>query len=187
MNSNFKTPKRVAIIGGPGSGKSTLIHALEAEGHSCMHEISRDIILEAQKKGIEQLFLSDPIRFSQKLMEGRLQQFRNASNYKTDYLFYDRGLPDIPIYMDYLGTHYPDYFTNTCIDNKYNNVFLLPPWEAIYKQDNERYESFEIAKALYLYLKKGYKNFGYTLTEVPIGSVKTRKNFIIETLQKSGD
>ena len=57
MNSNHKTPKRIAIIGGPGTGKSTLIHALEADGYSCMHEISRDVILEAQKEGVEQLFL----------------------------------------------------------------------------------------------------------------------------------
>ncbi len=185
MNLHHKTPKRIAIIGGPGTGKSTLIHALEADGHSCMHEISRDIILEAQKEGIEQLFLSDPILFSQKLLEGRLQQFQDASVYKTNHLFYDRGLPDVPIYMDYLGTEYPNHFTETCRDNKYDMVFLLPPWQEIYQQDNERYESFEIATKLYTYLKEGYKKFGYAVIEVPIGTVVKRKQFILETLQKN--
>ena len=185
MNSTSTTLKRIAIIGGPGTGKSTLTHALEAEGYFCMHEISRNVILEAQKEGIEQLFLTDPILFSQKLLEGRLQQFQDALTYETNYLFYDRGLPDVPIYMDYLGTEYPNHFIETCHKNKYDTVFLLPPWSAIYEQDNERYESFEIATKLYTYLKEGYKNFGYTPIEVPIGTVEERKVFILDTLQKT--
>lgn len=183
MNSTFITPKRIAIIGGPGTGKSTLTHALEADGYPCMHEISRHVILEAQKEGIEQLFLTDPILFSQKLLEGRLQQFHDAESYKTNHLFYDRGLPDVPIYMDYLGTEYPNYFTETCLKNKYDTVFLLPPWEKIYQQDNERYESFEIAAKLYTFLKEGYEDFGYTTIEVPIATVEERKQFILKNLQ----
>lgn len=183
MNSTSKTPKRIAIIGGPGSGKSSLIHALEADGFACMHEISRHIILEAQKEGIDQLFLTNPILFSQKLLEGRLQQFHDAESYKTNHLFYDRGLPDVPIYMDYLGTEYPHHFTETCLENKYDTVFLLPPWEKIYQQDNERYESFEVATKLYSYLKEGYENFGYATIEVPIGTISARKQFILENLQ----
>ncbi len=184
MNSTSSIPKRIAIIGGPGTGKSTLIHSLEAEGYSCMHEISRNVILEAQKNGIEQLFLTDPILFSQKLLEGRLQQFKKAEIYNTNYLFYDRGLPDVPIYMDYLGTAYPNHFSETCQENKYDSVFLLPPWEQIYQQDNERYETFEIATKLYTFLKEGYEDFGYSTIEVPIGKVEDRKKFILETLQK---
>jgi predicted ATPase len=183
MNSNSKIPKRIAVIGGPGSGKSTLIHALEAAGYKCMHEISRDVIVEAQKEGIDQLFLTDPILFSQKLLEGRLEQFQEAERYETNYLFYDRGLPDVSIYMDYLGTAYPNHFTKTCHEYKYDAVFLLPPWSSIYKQDNERYESFEIATKLYTFLKLGYENFGYTPIEVPIGTIVERKQFILETLQ----
>ncbi|WP_432411135.1 AAA family ATPase [Rasiella sp. SM2506] len=184
MNSTATIPKRIAIIGGPGTGKSTLISSLEADGYACMREISRDIILEAQKEGVEQLFLTNPILFSQKLLEGRLQQFLDAERYETNYLFYDRGLPDVPIYMDYLGTEYPDYFTETCHKNKYETVFLLTPWEQIYQQDNERYESFEIATKLYTYLKEGYENFGYKTIEIPIGTVEDRKKFILNTLQK---
>ena len=48
-------PKKIALIGGPATGKTTLIKALEAQGYYCMEEISRQITLEAQKNGIEQL------------------------------------------------------------------------------------------------------------------------------------
>lgn len=148
-----------------------------------MHEISREVILAAQKEGIEQLFLTDPILFSQKLLEGRLQQFKDAENFKTNYLFYDRGLPDVSIYMDYLGTNYPVHFTEKCREYTYDTVFLLPPWEAIYQQDNERYESFETAVTLYNFLKEGYKSFGYAPIEVPIGTSTERKKFILKKLE----
>jgi len=57
------------ITGGPGSGKTTLVKELEAKGFACLHEISRQIILEAQQQGIDQLFLEDPLLFSRKLLE----------------------------------------------------------------------------------------------------------------------
>lgn len=46
----------IVLIGGPSSGKTTLINALIEKGHICYPEISRDVIKEAQKQGIEQLF-----------------------------------------------------------------------------------------------------------------------------------
>jgi len=62
----LKTQK-IALIGGPSTGKTTLINALKSKGYYCMEEISREITLDAQEKGIEQLFLEDPLLFSQQL------------------------------------------------------------------------------------------------------------------------
>ena len=70
-------PNKIVITGGPGSGKTTLISFLSENGFQCQREISRDVILEAQKEGIDQLFLTDPILFSKKLLEGRLKQFED--------------------------------------------------------------------------------------------------------------
>lgn len=39
--------KIILLIGGPSSGKTTLINHLEAEGHICYPEISREVILKA--------------------------------------------------------------------------------------------------------------------------------------------
>jgi len=176
--------KRIAIIGGPGSGKTTIIKQLEHQGFTCMHEISREVTKKAQEDGIDQLFLEDPVLFSKLLLEGRLKQFEEAKNTEAAIIFYDRGLPDVPIYMDFIKVDYPDYFIETCKNNRYDVVFMLPPWEEIYVQDNERYESFEQAKTLYSFLKKGYTNYGYTITEVPIGTAEKRTNFILKQLKQ---
>lgn len=175
--------KRIVISGGPGSGKTTLVSELEQQGHCCMHEISRDVILEAQKEGIAQLFLENPLLFSQKLMEGRLKQYHETPLSPIPFLFYDRGMPDVTAYMDYIHSHYPTNFSETCMNNRYDSIFLLPPWEEIYKQDNERYESFNEAEKIYHYLLKGYQNYGYHVYEVPVGSIENRIHYILSKLK----
>ena len=132
--------------------------SLEAKGFACLHEISRQIILEAQQQGIDQLFLEDPLLFSRKLMEGRLAQFKEAASRKEEILFYDRGLPDVTAYLDYLGTSYPDEFRESCSSYVYDAVFVLPPWPDIYIQDNERYESYAEAEKIFQHLVNGYSN-----------------------------
>lgn len=175
--------KRIVISGGPGSGKTTLINHLEDQGHICMPEISRDVIKQAQQEGIEQLFLTNPILFSKKLLEGRLQQFHKANKFEENKLFYDRGMPDVTAYMDYINAHYPANFTQTCNRYRYDAVFLLPPWEDIYVQDDERYESFEQAEIIYEFLLKGYQNYDYDVVEVPVGSITERTDYIIDKLK----
>ena len=63
--------KKIIITGGPGTGKTSLIEELRKNDFKCFDEISREITLKYRKKGIEQLFLSDPNLFSQELLNGR--------------------------------------------------------------------------------------------------------------------
>lgn len=176
--------RRIVITGGPGSGKTALVNFLEKEGYSVMHEVSRDVTLQAQKEGIEQLFLEDPILFSEKLMEGRIKQFNAGEECDGPVLFYDRGMPDVTAYLDFAGTNYPENFSENCLKHRYDSIFVLPPWEEIYEQDNERYESFEQAEKIFQFLKNGYENYGYLIHEVPVGSIKQRVEFILETIKK---
>ena len=73
-------PKKIIITGGPSTGKTSIIEELKKEGHQCMDEVSREVILEARKKGIENLFLTSPIYFSEILLKKRIQQYFDADN-----------------------------------------------------------------------------------------------------------
>ena len=77
--------QKIVLIGGPGTGKTTLINGLKKKGYNCMEEISRQITLDAQEKGIDQLFLEEPLLFSEHLLMGRQKQFLKAI---TTYLAY---------------------------------------------------------------------------------------------------
>ncbi|GAA4322597.1 ATP-binding protein [Pontixanthobacter gangjinensis] len=176
--------RKIVITGGPGTGKSSIVHQLEAKGEKCLHEISRQVTLEAKKDGIDQLFLEKPLLFSEKLLEGRLNQFEEASQYESDHIFIDRGLPDVVAYMDYFNTAYPPIFHRTCEENRYDLIFILPPWKEIYTSDNERYETFEEALKISSYLYSTYRRYGYDPIEVPKLSVEDRTNFILNKIQK---
>jgi len=59
----------IVIIGGPGTGKSSIIKSLVAKGYCCYPEISREVTNEAQRRGIEQLFLESPFLFYQNFLD----------------------------------------------------------------------------------------------------------------------
>lgn len=182
-NIKFLKAKKIVITGGPGSGKTTLINSLEQNGQKVLHEISREVIREAQKEGIEQLFLENPLLFSEKLLEGRLKQYEMGDAYSNSFLFFDRGMPDVTAYMDYMDIHYPGNFVKTCTENKYDAIFVLPPWKEIYIQDNERYESFGQAEKIFDFLKEGYRKYGYEVYEVPFATVNERMEYILNVLK----
>jgi len=175
--------QKIVIIGGPGTGKSTVLNELISRGFHCMPEISREVIKIAQEKGIDQLFLEDPLLFSNLLLEGREKQYLDANKSKDSVVFFDRGIPDAHAYMNYSNTKYPDYFIEKSNTYKYHKVFMLPPWKEIFISDNERYETFDIAVEINHHLKKTYQEIGYEIITVPFGTVDERTNFILDSLQ----
>ena len=172
----------VLLIGGPGSGKTTLLNHLATLGYTCYPEISRQVTLEAQKQGIDQLFLKDPLLFSQKLLEGRIEQHINAQKDPSEVVFIDRGIPDVLAYMDFIKDTYPDSFIEACQTYRYTKIFVLPIWDEIYQSDNERYEDLQTAHQLQEYLIESYTKYGYQLINVPKATVAERADFVINHL-----
>ena len=175
----------IVIIGGPGTGKTTIIEGLIAIGYCCYPEVSREVTLEAKKQGIEQLFLENPLLFSELLLEGRKKQFENANQETETIVFLDRGIPDVLAYMHYIGDSYPAHFDTCCKEHIYSKIFILPPWEEIYVSDDERYENYEQAKLIYNHLTETYQHYGYNLIEVPKGTLEARIGYILEQVNQS--
>jgi predicted ATPase len=63
--------------------------------------------------------------------------------------------------------------------------FLFPAWEKIFKNDNERYESFEQALVIEQKLKETYLEYGYEINEVPLGEIYERTNYILNIVEYS--
>ena len=175
--------QKIVITGGPGTGKSTIINELLKMNHACMPEISRQITLDAQKKGTVQLFLKKPLLFSELLLDGRVNQFLEADKKKNNIVFFDRGIPDVHGYMNYLGVDYPNDYIDKSNEHRYSNIFMMPPWQKIYITDNERYESYEQSLAIYNHLKKTYIDLDYSIVEVPTGTVNERVDFILNSIE----
>ncbi|MDT8347230.1 MAG: ATP-binding protein, partial [Flavobacteriaceae bacterium] len=135
----------------------------------------------AQQQGVEQLFVEQPMLFSDKLIEKRKAQYEAAQGHKAN-CFFDRGLPDVIAYLHFAELDVPETYLDMCQKHPYDHIFILPPWKAIYKTDAERYESFEQAERIFECLSMTYKNFGYRLIELPKVPVAARFNHIIQHL-----
>jgi len=171
--------KRVVLIGGPGTGKTSVINQLSAQNYHVLPEVSREVTLEARKQGIEQLFLTDPHAFSDRLLSGRINQYKNAVSGVN---FYDRGIPDVPAYHRFTGDLIPEPYIKACTDYKYDTCLFFPVWEEIYQQDNERYEDIDTAKKLSTIIKSEYLNLNYEVIDMPLTSVSQRVEFILNNL-----
>ncbi|QTD38386.1 ATP-binding protein [Polaribacter batillariae] len=174
--------QKIVLIGGPSTGKTTVLNNLISRDFFCMEEVSREVILKAKEKGIDQLFLTEPLLFSTMLLEGREQQYKIANKTNHKLVFFDRGLPDIYAYMNYFKTSYPAVFLEKSKQYKYDAIFHFSPWKQIHTTDNERYETFEQAVTIDQFLVDAYKKLGYTITNVPFGKVEERTNFILNSL-----
>ena len=172
--------QKIVLVGGPGTGKTSVLNELIRRKFYCKQEISRAVTKKAQEDGIEQLFLKEPLLFSEKLLEGREQQFLDASNSNKNIVFFDRGIPEIFAYLNYFKTKFPPVFIEKSKRYKYDKVFLFSPWKKIYQSDNERYETFEESSIINEYIKEAYLKVGYQLIEVPFLGVKERTDFILK-------
>ena len=175
--------KKIVITGGPGTGKTTVIEELTKRNFQCMQEVSREITLNNRLAGTEQLFLTKPLLFSELLLEGRVNQYIEAEQRNSKLVFFDRGIPDVHAYMNYISIDYPDTYINKSKLYRYNYIFLMPPWQEIYISDNERYENFEQALAIHNHLERTYKDLNYTIIEVPIGTIEFRADFILSCIK----
>ena len=176
--------KRIVLIGGPGTGKTSLLNELQNRGFTCYEEVSRQVTKAAQEQGIAQLFLSEPLKFSELLLEARIEQHKQVGKESSELVFIDRGIPDVLAYMDYAKSKYPEHFEKAAENYRYDHVFSLAPWEAIFESDNERYENFEQAQDIHQFILKSYENYGYHSIAVPFDSVSARADFLLNILNK---
>jgi len=78
----LKPQKKILITGAPGTGKTSIITALEKEGFYCFHEIIRTLTAAAKKATNKEriasnplAFVNDPVAFNQALLQGRKDQY----------------------------------------------------------------------------------------------------------------
>ena len=174
---------KIVISGGPGGGKTTIINALNQLGYFCYDEISRDLIEKGIKSGKQNLFVEDPIKFSDTLWKKREEQYKNSIiQKKYDKVFFDRSLIDITSYLEFIGKRNIN-LEKKLINFNYDVVFLVKPNKKNYRKDSIRYEDYNESIKIHNILKKNYQ-IQFKTINVPYRKLSKRLNFIIEICDK---
>ena len=172
----------IIVSGGPGSGKSTLIDALENEGFARTVEAGRAIIQDQIVIGGTALPWSDRALFAELMLSWEMRSHAMAE-LQHGTVFFDRGVPDVIGYLTLCDLPVPQHMEEAARQVRYNRtVFLAPPWAEIFAQDAERKQDFDEAVRTFEAMDKTYRRLGYEIALLPKSSVEERVRFIRKTL-----
>lgn len=98
----------IIISGGPGSGKSTLIDALEKRGFARSVEAGRAIIQHQVEIGGKALPWADRSLFAELMLSWEMRSYGLACNNEGP-VFFDRGVPDVIGYLTLCRLPVPEH------------------------------------------------------------------------------
>ncbi|HZQ93930.1 MAG TPA: AAA family ATPase [Candidatus Sulfotelmatobacter sp.] len=181
-------PDRFFIItGGPGSGKTSLLDALECKGYSRSVEAGRGVIQQQVAIGGRALPWNDKSLFSDLMLSWEIRSYHIAEQ-RPGLAFFDRGVPDVAGYLRLSNLTVPPHVARAIEIFRYSRkVFIAPPWRDIYAQDSERKQDFDEAIRTYESLAVTYRQQGYSLLELPRASVEERVNFVLANVGHGGN
>ena len=181
MDNDFD--RFVVVTGGPGSGKSTLIDALQQAGFGRTVEAGRGIIQDQVAIGGRALPWIDPSLFAEMMLAWEMRSYRWAEQ-QAGTIFFDRGVPDVAGYLRLMKLPVPESVEKAVATFRYHSrVFIAPPWEEIFQQDRERKQDFAEAVRTYEVLATTYREYEYELAELPRSSVEERVRFVRERIR----
>lgn len=171
----------IIVTGGPGSGKSTLIDALERDGYARSVEAGRAIIQDQVAIGGPALPWNDPALFAELMLCWEMRSYATARS-QPGLVFFDRGVPDCIGYLRLMGLPVPAHMHRAADACRYNRlVFLAPPWPEIFHQDAERRQDFAEAVRTFEALASTYRGLGYELALLPRAPIGERGRFVLQS------
>lgn len=173
----------IILTGGPGGGKSSLLEELRRRGFLCVDEVARGIIKEEVALGGEALPWKNAELFRNRMFEEQLKVYQTNPSQDERWIFFDRGLIDCIAYSRLEGLAIPEEMIRLSKDSPFlSTVFVTPPWEEIYCQDEERKQSFEEAIETYNHIVSSYHDYGYETIDLPKTPIENRVKFILDKL-----
>jgi predicted ATPase len=173
--------RRVVLTGGPGAGKTTLLAELAGLGYSTVAESAREVIAQRVARG--ETPRPDAASFAREILRRDIEKYGAVPTAGADVVFFDRSLLEALGMLDEAAP-LPQAALNATLKAYpfHGTVFVLPPWEAIYRTDAERDHTFAHAQRVHADLVRWYRRCGYGLHELPRIGVAERARHVLQVL-----
>jgi predicted ATPase len=176
----MRRARRVIFSGAPGAGKTTLLNTLAARGYHVVEESARAIIRDRLGRDLPPR--PAPRQFAADVMRRDIENYHKQLA-RPDWVFFDRAIPDGMCMLDQiapLGRRKIEVLAERFVYHR--QVFMFPPWAAIYCNDAERDQSFADATRIFRMLGDWYRQCGYEVVDMPLESVDDRCDLVLKTL-----
>lgn len=184
-----KYNRLIVISGCSGGGKSTLITELSAMGYAVVHEVATKIVSEQKAINGDITPWQNPTAFCKLLIARSIKDFHRAksmANALEETIFFDRSfLEGIRYYkmLNSTDSHRYDYLID---DLRYfNTVYIAPPWQEIFCQNDDRRHSFKKSVDDYDRVLSFYLKCGYQTLELPKVDVEARIQFMLSSINRT--
>jgi len=181
--------KKYILTGAPGSGKTSILHALKKKGQTGIEESATAVINRAQQQGIQRPWYDENF-IDDIIMLQRYRQVR-ASNECTNLQFYDRSPICTYALASYLGFSPSVKVINEIARIKKQNIYESSVFFiqnlGFVEKTNARTISFEEALIFEQIHKEVYNSFGYECIDILPGTIQQRVKLIFEHISKEAD
>lgn len=151
-------------------------------GFSYAREEARQIIQEQMRAGENALPWSDREAYTKLMLQRSIESYCEHKAASRP-VFFDRGIPDVLCYARLIGLRETHCIEEACRQYRYAPiVFLAPPWEEIYRTDNERKQDFIEAGRTFRQMAEVYRELGYESAELPRTTPGERAQFMVKRL-----
>ena len=160
------------IAGGPCSGKTTVIQALQDRGHTVVPETARTLLEQGVAAGqTAEALRADPALWQQKILELDHQLFDGLPEDET--IFTDTSFIEDVVFGQRAGIRLGAHTQTWLQQKRYRTVFFLEPLKN-YEEGGIRIETQDVASQISGEVYAQYLAFGYTPILVPAGTVEER-------------
>ncbi len=170
--------KKYVLTGGPGSGKSSIILALEQMGEYTVREVAEDYIRYRQAAGVKEPWMEKD--FQDKILKTQLK--REARIHPdARRVFLDRGIHDGLAYV-MPGTETYGRIAREAERILYDKIFLIEPLDFTETTETRR-ENRKEAMVLGYKLEQVYRYYGYTPITIRAGPLEQRVKEILKNIR----
>ncbi len=152
-----------------------VLDELRSQGYATGDDAARSIIRERKRAGLSPR--PEPLAFAQQVFEKEAKAYHSVASSPS---YFERGIVEAVASLFGAGALDEERVEQLLRDHPYQAVFIFPPWQDIYRMDDERDHTFDHSVRVYESTLGFYRRHDYEPIKVPKGSVGDRVQFILD-------